>query len=216
MPELPYMPWYPAEYLADTAHLTEDEDLAYRRMLDYAWLNNGLPPDVEEIRLRIRLSGDADACRSRVQKLVDAYWVDVTVTLFDQYGNCTGSEVRWKNPRQEDERSRILGRRKKSAESSRRYRRTRSSSKSDATSGRTRDGHPSRSALNLNLSSDEEETSWDSGGEMRVTGFEVARRDVGGSFKAALAEESKKRSDSTESDERPHVRRKGRTREAET
>lgn len=44
------------DYASHTAHLDELEDLAYRRMLDYCYLNEiGLPPTVEEIARLIRM-----------------------------------------------------------------------------------------------------------------------------------------------------------------
>lgn len=44
------------DYAAHTAHLDEIEDLAYRRMLDYCYLNEcGLPETVEEIARVIRM-----------------------------------------------------------------------------------------------------------------------------------------------------------------
>lgn len=44
------------DYAAHTAHLDEIEDLAYRRMLDYCYLNEcGLPETIEEIARVIRM-----------------------------------------------------------------------------------------------------------------------------------------------------------------
>ena len=41
MSKLHYMPWYPADYKADTAHLSLEEHGAYRLLLDHLWLSGG-------------------------------------------------------------------------------------------------------------------------------------------------------------------------------
>ena len=51
-----YYQFHIGDYASHTAHLDEIEDLAYRRMLDYCYLNEiGLPPTVEEIARLIRM-----------------------------------------------------------------------------------------------------------------------------------------------------------------
>jgi len=51
-----YYQFHIGDYASHTAHLDELEDLAYRRMLDYCYLNEiGLPPTVEEIARLIRM-----------------------------------------------------------------------------------------------------------------------------------------------------------------
>ena len=55
MAELPYMPWYPSDYGADTKHLTLEEHGAYRLLLDELWLKGGALR-FDEKRLAKRLS----------------------------------------------------------------------------------------------------------------------------------------------------------------
>jgi uncharacterized protein YdaU (DUF1376 family) len=51
-----YYQFHIGDYASHTAHLDEIEDLAYRRMLDYCYLNEiGLPESVEEIARLIRM-----------------------------------------------------------------------------------------------------------------------------------------------------------------
>lgn len=51
-----YYPFHIGDYASHTAHLDEIEDLAYRRMLDYCYLNEiGLPETVEEVARLIRM-----------------------------------------------------------------------------------------------------------------------------------------------------------------
>jgi len=51
-----YYQFHIGDYASHTSHLNENEDLAYRRMLDYCYLNEiGLPPTVEEIARLIRM-----------------------------------------------------------------------------------------------------------------------------------------------------------------
>lgn len=45
-----WMPWYIADYLADTTHLSAAEHGAYLLMLAHAWMNNGALP-LEDERL---------------------------------------------------------------------------------------------------------------------------------------------------------------------
>lgn len=41
MSELPYMPWYPSDFRADTQHLSLEERGAYRDLLDELWIRGG-------------------------------------------------------------------------------------------------------------------------------------------------------------------------------
>ncbi len=57
--KLPYMPWYPGDYLADTIHLSMLEDCLYRRLLDAIWLAGGSLPNIpEQLRRRTRCTED--------------------------------------------------------------------------------------------------------------------------------------------------------------
>ncbi len=52
-----WLPWYPADYLKDTLHLTLEEDGFYRRALDQIWICRGrLPVDPKRISLLLRIS----------------------------------------------------------------------------------------------------------------------------------------------------------------
>ena len=67
----PYYPWYPRDFLADTLLLTETEELMYRRLLDYQWLQGAVPSDVTELAAAARLP------RSRAAKAwarIEAYF----------------------------------------------------------------------------------------------------------------------------------------------
>lgn len=57
MDKLPFMPWYPADYKGDTSHLTDTEDLIYRRLLDELWIARGaLAFDEARIARRVRVT----------------------------------------------------------------------------------------------------------------------------------------------------------------
>lgn len=55
---LPYFPMYPADFEADTSHLTLEEDGAYNRLLRLMWMTPGcsLPDDVAWITRRLRVT----------------------------------------------------------------------------------------------------------------------------------------------------------------
>ncbi len=66
-----YYHFHIGDYASHTAHLTEIEDLAYRRMLDYCYLNEcGLPESVERIARVIRMP---QHCHSIATVLLE-YW----------------------------------------------------------------------------------------------------------------------------------------------
>lgn len=57
MPKLPYMPWYPSDYKADTAHLSLEEHGAYRMLLDQLWLSDGaLSFDTKRLSRRLGIT----------------------------------------------------------------------------------------------------------------------------------------------------------------
>lgn len=57
MPKLPYMPWYPTDYKADTSHLSLEEHGAYRLLLDQLWLSDGvLGFDVKRLSRRLGIT----------------------------------------------------------------------------------------------------------------------------------------------------------------
>lgn len=57
---IPYMPLFVADYEADTAHLTVEEDGIYMRLLRLCWRTPGcsVPDDDEWIKRRLRVSDD--------------------------------------------------------------------------------------------------------------------------------------------------------------
>lgn len=85
-----YYPFNVGDYLSHTAHLTEIEDLAYRRMLDWCYLHeSGLPDNVQQVARLVRLRGseqeiasvlaeffvlaDGSWCQPRIQAEIAAY-----------------------------------------------------------------------------------------------------------------------------------------------
>lgn len=62
---LPYYPFYPADFEADTSHLTLEEDGAYNRLLRLMWMTPGcsLPDDPQWLARRLRVD---DATFERV------------------------------------------------------------------------------------------------------------------------------------------------------
>ena len=92
--------WHPKDYMADTAHLDDLEDLAYRRMLDWQYLNESpLPKEIDKIAklIRMRMEGD------RIKLVLDEFY-----TL-------TGNG--WENHRVSSELQRIYDKSEKARES---------------------------------------------------------------------------------------------------
>lgn len=60
MTSIPYFPMYPADFEADTSHLTLEEDGAYNRLLRLMWMTPGcsLPDDAAWITRRMRITAD--------------------------------------------------------------------------------------------------------------------------------------------------------------
>ena len=96
------------DYASHTAHLDEFEDLAYRRMLDYCYLNEiGLPESVEEIARLIRMRTHCERIANVLQEFFvlhcDGVWrqprVDVEVAQFREKSEKAkkAARKRWEN-----------------------------------------------------------------------------------------------------------------------
>lgn len=68
MPSRPWFRWYPGDYLADTLHLSEEEDLLYRRLIDLMWIYGPLPEDPREISKISRI--DLRKIRKRLPRIL--------------------------------------------------------------------------------------------------------------------------------------------------
>lgn len=66
---IPWMPFYPADYLADTGHLTTQEHGAYLLLIFHYWSNGGLPDD--------------DAKLARITRMTASEWTSVKDTIRD-------------------------------------------------------------------------------------------------------------------------------------
>ena len=71
------------DYQSHTAHLTETEDLAYRRMLDWSYLHEKpLPPDPADVARLIRMRSQSDSIATVLQEYfqrTDEGWVSSRV-----------------------------------------------------------------------------------------------------------------------------------------
>jgi uncharacterized protein YdaU (DUF1376 family) len=68
-----YIRWFYGDYLRDTIHLTWDEDLVYRRLLDAYYASDGsLPVDLEKLYAIVR--ADTAAKRKAVLKVVQEFF----------------------------------------------------------------------------------------------------------------------------------------------
>lgn len=52
----PFYPFYPRDFLADVLLLTDTQELVYRRLLDYQWLNGSVPTDGRDLAAASRVS----------------------------------------------------------------------------------------------------------------------------------------------------------------
>lgn len=74
MTSLPYFPMYPADFEADTSHLTLEEDGAYNRILRLMWMTPGcsLPDDAAWISRRMRV--DAETYARVIAPLIEEFF----------------------------------------------------------------------------------------------------------------------------------------------
>ena len=93
MKALPYFRWFPADAIADEKYRTlNDAELGlYHRCLDHAWLNGGIPANLDELAALFNRS------RSQLQKI----WPKVSRCWYESNG-------RLLNRRQEDERAHAI------------------------------------------------------------------------------------------------------------
>ncbi len=69
------MPFYPADYLADTGHLTTQEHGAYFLLILHYWSNAGLPADERKLARIARMSSSEwTATRDTIADFFDANW----------------------------------------------------------------------------------------------------------------------------------------------
>lgn len=74
--KMAYMPWFPADFLADVLLLEDVEELMYRRLLDYQWLHGSVPRDPEKRARAARMP----------RKLADRCWEQVAGYFPDEGG----------------------------------------------------------------------------------------------------------------------------------
>jgi uncharacterized protein YdaU (DUF1376 family) len=112
-----YYQWNIGDYASHTQHLDDTEDLAYRRMLDYCYLNEiGLPPTPEEvgrvIRMRTHTESIANVLREFFEQQSDGCWrskrVDAEIAKYNGKSAkaSDAARKRWEKPmRMHSERS---------------------------------------------------------------------------------------------------------------
>jgi len=76
----PWFAWFPADYRAKTAHLTFEQDGAYRRMLDAYYERRGPLPAQLEALYRL-CSAQSDSERKAVETVVDQFFNDINGKL---------------------------------------------------------------------------------------------------------------------------------------
>jgi len=79
VPARPWDDWNPGAYALDTAHLSDDQDLLYRRLLDVHWRDESLPADPARIRVLARATHWSD-------ERFAAAWSEVRL-FFDESGD---------------------------------------------------------------------------------------------------------------------------------
>jgi uncharacterized protein YdaU (DUF1376 family) len=55
-PKLRMMPWFPGDFIASTRHMLGPERLAFRELLDFQWINGGLPNDPKRLAQTLGIS----------------------------------------------------------------------------------------------------------------------------------------------------------------
>jgi uncharacterized protein YdaU (DUF1376 family) len=55
-PKLRMMPWFPSDFIASTRHMLGPERLAFRELLDFQWINGGLPNDPKRLAQTLGIS----------------------------------------------------------------------------------------------------------------------------------------------------------------
>lgn len=105
MSALPYFRWYPGDALGDQKYsaLSDMELGFYHRCLNVAWLNGGLPPDLNELADTLHVT----------RKYLDKVWPKVGRCF--QLNDCVHPQ--YVNPRQEKERSYAISKSVKAATS---------------------------------------------------------------------------------------------------
>ena len=79
-----YFPWKPSAYQKDTAHLTVEEDLCFRRLLDHQYLTElPIPLETESVSRRLRMG----------KQLVEAVLSEFFERTENGWWNCKAKEV---------------------------------------------------------------------------------------------------------------------------
>jgi uncharacterized protein YdaU (DUF1376 family) len=99
--ELPFFKWFPADAETDAfyASLSYEALGLYHRMLNLAWINNGLPSDLEELASVIRVE----------RSFLDKYWPKLSKRWVERDGMLF-------NSKQEEERADALEKSQKASE----------------------------------------------------------------------------------------------------
>lgn len=85
----PWMPFFVADYLADTSHLSTLEHGAYLLLIMHYWANGGLPNDDQKLARITRLSDrDWQKIKATIEKFFDGDWkhcrIDVELAITDE------------------------------------------------------------------------------------------------------------------------------------
>ncbi len=76
MADLPWMKFWPGNYLGDTGHLSLAEHGAYHLMLCFAWDNStcSIPADPKWIKRRLRVDDEEYDCD--VRPVIEEFWTE--------------------------------------------------------------------------------------------------------------------------------------------